>query len=141
MKEEKVLALDYGRKRVGVATGDTEFGIAFPRGVILNKGISDLVDKLENLCKEIDAKLIVIGFPLNMREEQIENEIIPDVKNLKNKLENRLDEVKVILYDERLSSFEADKLMEEAMKSYGKKQLGRDAYAAQIILQRFFDKI
>lgn len=141
MNKGKVLAVDYGRKRVGIASGNTEFGIAFPREVILNKGISDLVNKIKDICKETNAELIVIGFPLNMRKDQIENEIVPDVKKLKNKLENRLDGVEVILYDERLSSFEADKLMEEAMKSYGKKQLGRDAYAAQIILQRFFEKI
>ncbi|MFH1284220.1 MAG: Holliday junction resolvase RuvX [Candidatus Peregrinibacteria bacterium] len=139
MQKGKILALDYGAKRVGVASGDSEAGIAFPRCVISNNGILRLVEDIVALCVELDVRTIVIGLPLNMTEDQIENRIMPDVKKLADELGRELDKVDVMFYDERLSSFEADELMNEAEKSYGKKPLGRDAYAAQVILQRFFD--
>jgi putative Holliday junction resolvase len=141
MQKGKVLALDYGKKRVGLATGDFEFGIAFPREVILNNGISDLIEKIVSFCDEFQVSLIVVGLPLNMDFEEIENDMVTEVRYFVSELRKQLnDDIEVRFLDERLSSFEAKELMNDAKSIGDKKSFGKDAYAAQIILQRFFDK-
>lgn len=136
----KVLSLDYGKKRVGVASGDTEFGIAFPRMVIENKGLSGLIEKIKDICDELGVSKIVVGLPLNMDREEEDNEMVVEVRYFVKELREVLVEVEVEFFDERLSSFEANKLLDDVKKHSGKLSLGKDAYAAQIILQRFFDK-
>jgi putative holliday junction resolvase len=127
----KVLALDYGSKNIGVATGDFQFKMAFPRDVIANKGLESVLEALLSICNELNVELVVLGLPLNMKAEHKENKIEKDVRALKSALEEV--GVKVELVDERLSSFEAKQLT-------GKKR-DVDAEAAQIILQRYFDNL
>lgn len=134
MKKGKVLAIDYGSKRIGVASGDLEVKIAFPRIVIENKSMGSVMEKLLRICKELDVKMIVIGLPLRIEEEQKENKIMQGVRIFAKKLKNTLKDVEIVLIDERLSSFEADELMRQYNLTGPD-----DLYAAQIILQRFFD--
>ena len=134
MKKGKVLAIDYGTKRVGIATGDLELKMAFPRTIIENKG--DLFHDILNFVNELDVKLIVIGLPLNMEEGHKENPIMKEVVSLVEKLEKEGLQVETI--DERLSSFEAKDLTKDLKKGYSQRL---DAHAAQIILQRYFDNL
>lgn len=136
MNKGKVLAIDYGKKRIGVASGDLEIGIAFPRTVIANKSRDFVLDQLAKICADIQVKMIIVGLPLSMQEDQKENRIMKDLKSFIKSLEERLKGIEVVLFDERLSSFEADQLMSE----YNLKGPD-DSYAAQIILQRFFHNI
>lgn len=129
MKKGKVLALDYGTKRIGVASGDLEHKIAFPRDVILNKG--DVIARIFDLCKELDIVLVVVGWPLQMQEERSDNPIMAELKRFVAKLEAM--GLKVEFLDERLSSFEAKELTGQSRNV--------DAHAAQIILQRYFDTL
>ncbi len=134
MKKGKVLAIDYGTKRVGIATGDLELKMAFPRTIIKNKG--DLFHDILDFVNELDVKLIVIGLPLNMEEGHKENPIMKDVVKLVEKLEKEGLQVETV--DERLSSFEAEGLTKPPKKGYNRRL---DAHAAQIILQRYFDNL
>lgn len=137
----KVLGIDYGSKRVGVASGDAEFGIAFPRDVLENKGLAELIEKIGVICDEIEVEMIVVGLPLNMQEEQQENRVMNDVRYFVKELRESFKNIKVEVLDERLSTHEGNQLLNDAHRRSGKQKLGRDAYAAQIILQRFFDKV
>lgn len=132
MKNGKVLALDYGTRRVGVASGDLEMKIAFPREIIRNNG--DVLQKVLELAKELGVCLIVIGLPLSMDEGQGENPIMVDVRALADGIRKGGFEVEFV--DERLSSFEAAEMT--GMSGLGKAEK-LDAHAAQIILQRYFD--
>lgn len=139
MKNSKVLALDYGRSRIGAATGDLSLGIAFPRKVILNKGFEEVFAQVSQIVEEFGVSIIVIGLPLSMQEGQKENTILAEVRDFVEFLQEKMPEVKIELFDERLSSYEADQLMNDHLVTeIG--SLGRDAYAAAVILQRFFDK-
>jgi len=138
---KKVLALDYGTKRVGVATGEADFRIAFPRAVIENKGVEGLIEEINRLCEELEVDTIVVGLPLNMDEEHEENEMMQEVRYFVKELREKVEGIDVELFDERLSTFEGKDLMRDAKNKSGKEELGRDAYAAQVILQRFFDKL
>ena len=134
----KVLGIDFGTKRVGLATGEADFCIAFPRGVIVNTGVDKLVGEIVQTCNELDIAQIVVGLPLSVEFQNRENRVMADVESFVERLREESD-LDVVLFDERFSSFEADELMNEATGRGDKKILGRDAYAAQVILQRFFD--
>lgn len=140
MQKGKVLCLDYGKKRIGLASGNLEDKIAFPRGVIFNKDKQKSITEIAKICAELSVVLIVVGLPLNMEGEVSKNKMVPLVQNFVNELTKRIDNVKVAFFDERLSSFESEKIMKEIAEKFGKTRMPNDAYAAQIILQRFFDK-
>lgn len=125
MEKGKVLAIDYGKKMVGVAGGDLEIGIAFPRSVIVNKGVNFLIDEVLKLCDEAEAVLVVIGMP------SAGNSIVDEIEGFGRLLEVRGVAVKYV--DEDFSSLQAKQMME------GFDVARHDANAAQIILQRFFD--
>jgi len=137
MTKGKVLALDYGKKRIGVASGDTETKIAFPRGVIDNKGFPYVFAELKKLSSELNFKSIILGLPLDM-EDGKETEMEREVRRFSAKLSEYFE---VTLFDERLSSFEADELMRSSDKTTRDKKTHRDAFAAQVILQHFFDSM
>lgn len=121
----KVLALDYGRKMVGVASGDLETRLAFPREVLVNRGVNDLLEKVLALVAELDVVLVVLGMPSE------ENSICQDIVNLADLLRTR--GVDVHFVNEDFSSIEAEQMV-------GGEFSGRlDANAAQVILQRFFN--
>ncbi len=134
MKKTKVLAIDYGRKRIGIATGDLDVKIAFPRDIIQNK--KDVFEQILLLVNELDVNLVVVGLPLNMEEGHKENPIMKDVLKLVEKLKKESLEVELV--DERLSSFEAKDLTKTSKPGYN---MHLDAHAAQIILQRYFDNL
>ncbi len=141
MQKGAVLALDYGKKRIGVATGDFEVKIAFPRALIENKSFDFVLAKLRQLVEEFQIMTIVIGLPLNMQEEQAPNAIMAEVKNFVVKLAKYFPDIEIQFFDERLSSFEADQIIKSLISKGKKKGLSRDAFSAVVILQRFFDKI
>ncbi len=136
MKRGKVLAIDYGTKHIGLATGDLDIKIAFPRDVLRNK--DGVEDEIFCLCEELGVKKVVVGFPFRMEEDQEDNplakKVLDFVDLLKVKFEDR--EVEVEIFDERLSSFEAEQLTGRDARTSGERL---DAHAAQIILQRWFD--
>lgn len=141
MKKGRVLAIDYGSKKVGIATGDFENRIASPKAVIRNEGIKKLLVEILAFIEEYGVKFVIVGLPLNVEDGHIENRIMTDVRYFVSKLRAVSEgEFEVVLEDERLSSFEAGQLMDE-LETQGLEKLGKDAYSAQIILQRFFDRM
>lgn len=144
----KVLALDYGKSRIGLATGDLSLKIATPRDVISAKNIDFAISNILDFCIKWEVKIIVVGLPLSMSEKQSE-EMEKSVRYFVEKIEKNIDlsenenlrNIEIILFDERLSSFEADDMMRSAGKKDCDRRKYRDSYAASVILQRFFDSI
>lgn len=122
----KILGIDYGTKRIGLALGETEVKIASPFGVV--SAITDVVEVVKK--EEID--LIVLGHPVTMKSES--GTMSKEVLLFKTEL-NRLTRIEIVLIDERLSSKSADSLL-------GKRDnVNRDAVAAMVILQTYFDNL
>jgi putative Holliday junction resolvase len=147
MQKGKVLALDYGKKRIGLASGHLSMKIASPAGVVESKNMTYAISQILDFCKKWEVVLVIIGLPTSMDDQ--ESEMSKNARYFEKKLlealesskDESLQKIEVKLFDERLSSFEADKLMVDAGKtSYDKKEY-RDSFAAQIILQRFFDSL
>ena len=137
---KKVLALDYGKKRIGFASGDLENRVAIPKGIFENKGIKHVIPEIESFCDEWEIGLIIVGLPLNMDKEELENEMVQEVRYFVGKL-REVFEIDIELFDERLSSYEADGLIKASGGSSRDNKMHRDAYAAQVILQRYFDSV
>lgn len=62
----KILAIDYGDRRVGLATADSEARIALPFGILENKGMKGLIQKIAEICRTEDVIRIVVGFPMGL---------------------------------------------------------------------------
>lgn len=125
------LGIDYGEKRVGLAVGSDEMKIASPFLILENKGHDFLLEEIKKICGQEEIKKIIVGMPLTMasREGPQAEKILRFVNFLKNNLT-----MPVETEDERFSSALVDKLMTES----GVKE--RDAVAAMIILQAYFDR-
>lgn len=119
---EYCLGIDWGEKRIGLALGNSEVKIASPFGVV--KNISELKDFI---VKE-KIERIIVGEPVN---EKMNDNFLKFIEDLKNDINLPLD-----LVDERFSSQAADSLDKNA-----RKEGNRDAMAAMIILQSYFDKL
>ena len=66
----KILAIDYGEKRIGLATGDTELGVALPFGIVENNGIKKLLADIAEICRKEEITKIVVGFPMGLSGEK-----------------------------------------------------------------------
>ncbi len=134
----KILGIDYGSKRMGLAISD-ELGItARPLAVLERKGLERDLGALENVIRENRVDQIVLGLPLRLdgtRGIQCEK-----VERFAAALKERLS-VPVILWDEALSTWEADELMISAGIKSRKRRKMVDKIAAGIILQSYLNSL
>ena len=124
----KYLGIDYGTKRIGIATSNDDGTMAFPKSVLDND--NKIIQNLGGLIKENDIKTIVLGESKNYKME--DNEIMEDIYDLKKIIESQF-EVDVVFHPEVLTSMEAAQIQ-------GRNDM-LDASAATIILQNYLDLI
>ncbi|MBI5530170.1 MAG: Holliday junction resolvase RuvX [Candidatus Doudnabacteria bacterium] len=103
----KLLSIDYGAKRIGLALGDTEANLVWPYDVIENKGRRYVLGKIKEIIKKESVEKIVVGAPYTLQGQ--ETAFMSQIKNLANLLESTLS-APVVLEDERMSSLAADRL-------------------------------
>jgi putative Holliday junction resolvase len=97
----KVLALDYGSARTGVAVSDPTGTLARPLGVVERAGTQAGLDELARLVREEEAERVVVGLPLTMRGARGEQAV--ETERFVERLRAVLD-VPVELYDERFTT-------------------------------------
>lgn len=131
----RVLALDIGERRVGVAISDPSARVASPL-VVLDADAVMSGPALSTFIDEWDPGLIVIGLPLTMRGE--EGTQAKRVREIADAIAERVS-VPITFYDERLSSAEAGRAMRTAGVSAKKARGTLDKVAAAIFLQSFLD--
>lgn len=123
----RYLGIDYGEKRVGIATSDIEGGMAFPHSVIQNS--KNLIQYIKNIIDKEGVEGIVVGESKDFKG--LDNKIMVEAKRFVEGLEKELG-IKVYWELEFLTSHQAEKLQ-------GKNDM-LDASSATIILQSFLDK-
>lgn len=130
----KIMAVDFGEARTGLAVCDrTEF-LASPIGVIHEKEYLKTVEKIVYATREYDVQAIVIGYPKNM--DGTVGEKGKKCEDLANKLRN-ITGLPVTLWDERQSTMQAANYLNEA-NVYGKKRKEViDEVAATILLESY----
>lgn len=128
----KILGIDYGSKRIGLALADEEVKIAVPYITLENKGWRENFKELQKIIGEEDIHAVVMGLPLGLSGKETEQ--TKETRKFFQFLEGVLP-IPVILEDERLSSKQVDALAKKI-----KKRLDRDSVAAMLILQTYLDK-
>jgi len=132
----RILGVDYGEKRIGVASGDAELGIATPLDVLTVHNDGEAVKAVKKVCGETGAEKVVVGLPVNM--DGSEGPAATGALAFADKLRNVLS-IPVEMWDERLSTRIAERVLLDADVSRAKRRRVRDKLAAQVILQGYMD--
>lgn len=131
---ERILGIDFGDRRVGLAVSDLLGITAQPIGFIVIDGANDAVFKITPYIKEYDIKKIVLGLPKNMNGD--EGERAEKTRRFGEKLKSAFN-IEVHYFDERLTTVYADHTL-NALNVKGKKKTGKkDALSAVLILQGY----
>ena len=131
---ERILGIDFGDRRVGLAVSDLLGITAQPIGFIVIDGANDAVFKFAPYIKEYDIKKIVLGLPKNMNGD--EGERAEKTRRFGEKLKSAFN-IEVHYFDERLTTVYADHTL-NALNVKGKKKTGKkDALSAVLILQGY----
>ena len=132
----RVLGIDYGDSRIGLAMSDPLKIIASPFKTIRNQGNEKCLQLFQSLIKEKDVEAIVVGLPIGLKgQETVQTKKVREFANLLYALK-----LPIHLEDERLSSVSAEKSMIQQNIKTGHNKGLIDQRAAAIILQQFLDK-
>ena len=132
----RILGIDYGDARVGIAVTDIMGFMANGVKTIKNKGTKKLLEELQSVLKEYNPEKIVVGLPKNMdgTEGFRVDATYEFVENLKT-----IYSGEIILQDERLTSMEAKRYLSET-NTFGKKRKDvLDTVAATLILEQYLN--
>jgi len=125
----RIAALDYGTQRIGVAVANTEVGIAFPAAVLPND-----LEQVARWLQQEGVQQVVVGAPYLMWGER--GAQMHTVQAFADQLRQRLG-IPVELYDERLTTTEAERRLREGELPRKKREVVVDAVAAAILLDAY----
>lgn len=131
-----ILAFDFGKKRIGVAVGDLELGLAHPLATVSDENTVRRFDSIASLVAEWQPILLVVGLPTYA--DGTEHELSRLSRRFARRLEGRFG-IKTVLVDERYTSVSASAVLREAGVKKKKRKPVLDQVAAQLILQSYFD--
>jgi putative Holliday junction resolvase len=134
----RVLALDAGEKRIGVAVSDPLGIIALGVTVITRKDPETDLKEIEKIVGEYKAESVVVGMPINM--DGTKGKSAEKVNEFVETLKGRLS-IPVYTYDERLSTKESEKFLISADVSRKKRKSVIDKMAAQLILESYLERL
>ncbi|MEX2598941.1 MAG: Holliday junction resolvase RuvX [Dehalococcoidia bacterium] len=138
----RILALDIGERRIGLASGDTETRLAVPAGVIERHGTDDDYKAVVREATARDSGLILAGMPISLNgrlgpQAEITRAFIDRLREF--------TDIPIETRDERYSSAEAERHLREARPQQGRGKPGKasrgavDTGAAAVILQSYLD--
>ena len=133
----KIIALDIGTVRIGIATSDIMEIIASAYEVYRRKNLDSDVKYIAELVSKLDAGEIVIGLPLKL--DGTEGQSVDMAKTFGEKL-SELVTVPIVYQDERLSTVSAQRVLIESGMRREKRKDKVDSVAATFILQTYLDK-
>jgi len=131
----RIMAFDVGSKRIGIAVSDESKTIATPLGYVENN--ESLIEKILSYINEYNPEKIVVGNPVNM--DGSINQRNTFVLDFIEKLKIIQKEENIILWDERLSSVQAEKILIKGDVRRKERKKLIDKVAAAIVLQNYLD--
>ena len=151
MERRFILAVDYGRARIGLALADSETRMAQPLSTLERINRNEDMRRLRELVSEHNVKQIVVGLPLRL--DGTRGEMAEETERFAQRVRKQIG-VPVEMVDERLTSWEAERLLEEVQgrfihheKLTGSKKpknvkakMTVDAMAAAFILKEYLDR-
>ena len=137
MHERRILGLDVGERRIGVALSDASGRLASPLTTIGAVPQAQAIERIGRLCAEHVVVALVIGLPLTLR-----GEVGPQATAVQRFAEalGQAVTLPIEFFDERLTTAAADQLLREMGVKPEKRKLQLDQVAASIILQDYLDQ-
>ncbi len=136
MTISRILGIDYGSVRIGLALSDPLKIISRPYKVIKNSG-SETYRELEEIIAEQKVEAVILGLPLD--KDGSDSSKTLEVREFAEALKIRLG-IPVILWDERYTSAKANSWLKEMGIDYKKSKTVIDKIAAAIILKDYLDE-
>jgi len=127
-----IAALDLGRRRIGVAVTDAAAIGAYPVGVVERRSIARDLEVIAAMLRDREVTMFVVGLPLNM--DGSEGPAARSARRFADQLAAAL-KVEVEMFDERLTSFEAEERLKGMPVKKGARKPTIDAIAATVILE------
>lgn len=136
-RPQRVLAIDYGRKRIGLALSD-ELGItAQPLPTLMHQNRREDIRRLREICREHGVGRILVGHPVHITGEA--GEMADEARRFATRLGKELG-VEIELTDERLTTWEAKQTVAEIDTPRRRANASVDSIAAAIMLREHLDK-
>jgi putative Holliday junction resolvase len=150
-ERQSILAVDYGRARIGLALADSQTRMPQPLSTMERINRNEDMRRLREVVREHGVKQIVVGLPLRL--DGTHGEMAEEVERFAQRVRKQIG-VPVELVDERLTSWEAERLMEETQGRFirdeklagGRKpknaqaKMSVDSVAAAVILKEYLDR-
>lgn len=130
----RILCLDIGSKRVGIAVSDPLKVTAQP---VMTVELNNLFKVLDDMFQKFDIEKVVIGYPLSKLHPDQKNEKLIKIDEISEKIRARYN-VEIIKWDERFSTKAVERVMGEIMNWRKRKEI-IDKVAAVYILQGYLD--
>ena len=135
----RILGIDYGDARVGVAITDAlNITVQGLETIQRNQSDRNVLKRLDEILKEYEVETIVVGLPLNLKGEKTERTIITE--KFIHKLKCKYNKIKIDTMDERLTTVEAHKTMNFLNVDKNKKRSIVDTISAVYILEAYIQK-
>jgi putative Holliday junction resolvase len=131
----RLLGVDHGDRRVGLALSDPIPVIASPLKTLTVNNSQDAIAKILDIVKEYDVVLVIVGLPIGMKGQETAQ--TTHVRKFADNLTK--NGIKVALQDERLTSISAKRSILEQQKKASKNKGLVDQTAAAILLQQYID--
>ncbi len=132
----RLLGLDVGERRIGVAVSDPTGTITSPLTAIQRAGLEDDLRAITDLAEKHEAESIVVGLPISLNGRMGPQARI--IQEFTRSL-SKISPVPVHSQDERFSTVEAERLLREAGHAPSREKGLRDSAAASVILQAYLD--
>jgi len=133
----RVMSIDYGEKRIGIAISDPLRITAQGLETYVRKKLELDLEYLIQIAKKNDVNTLVVGLPKNMNGS--EGFKAEEVKSFVAQLHEIAPELKIVFIDERLSTVSAQRVLIDGNVRRGKRKNVVDKLAATIILQSYLD--
>lgn len=140
------MAVDYGKVRMGLALGSRETGTAQPLATLARINRNEDMRRLRELVRQHGIKQIVVGLPLRL--DGTHGEMAEEAERFAHRVRKQMG-VPVEMVDERLTSWEAERLLEEefgrarredAIRNKKAERASVDAVAAAVILREYLNR-
>tara|TARA_Y100001970_G_scaffold279704_1_gene387483 strand:- start:510 stop:965 length:456 start_codon:yes stop_codon:yes gene_type:complete len=135
-KSSRLIGIDLGTKRIGIAICDENQKIATPFKTLKRDKLSNLINQLKELIEENDIKGIIIGNPINM--DGTYGKASQSAKSISENISKSIN-LPVCLWDERLSTVGAFNISSQLDVNVSKREKNIDQNAAAFILQGAID--
>jgi len=132
----RILAIDFGEKRMGFATGNTTTRTANPINPLLRKNLQHDMNFIMELIDQYDIDHILLGYPLNM--DGSKGKMTQKVEQFKNQLSRKI-KIEIEYVDERLSSFEAEEILKSQVSDFRKRKQLIDSVSALILINNYLE--